>query len=102
MSAPRRHRRPRLAAPVAGNAGRVAQANTAVGYFLMSGLEAVAESLSLLHTVKQGSSAGLADPTLAAKDADPDADNSNLEGQTDWLVYYVYGLTEEEAGRSGG
>ena len=38
----------------------------------------------------------LADRILAAKAADPKADTSELEEQIDWLVYDLYGLTNEE------
>ena len=38
----------------------------------------------------------LVDEILDAKDADPDADTSELEWQIDGLVYDLYGLTEEE------
>ena len=38
----------------------------------------------------------LVDEILEAKDADPDADTSELEWQIDGLVYDLYGLTEEE------
>ena len=38
----------------------------------------------------------LVDEVLEAKDADPDADTSDLEWQIDGLVYDLYGLTEEE------
>ena len=38
----------------------------------------------------------LVDRILEAKAADPDADTSELEEQIDWLVYDLYGLTDEE------
>ncbi len=38
----------------------------------------------------------LVDQAIAAKDADPDADTSDLEREIDRLVYDLYGLTEEE------
>ena len=38
----------------------------------------------------------LVDQILDAKDADPDADTSDLEREIDRLVYDLYGLTEEE------
>ena len=38
----------------------------------------------------------LVDRILKAKVADPDADTSELEEQIDWLVYDLYGLTDEE------
>ncbi len=38
----------------------------------------------------------LVDRMLAAKAADADADTSELEEQIDWLVYDLYGLTNEE------
>ena len=38
----------------------------------------------------------LVDEILEAKDADPNADTSELEWQIDGLVYDLYGLTEEE------
>ena len=36
------------------------------------------------------------DHILAAKEANPDADTSELEAEIDRLVYDLYGLTEEE------
>ena len=38
----------------------------------------------------------LVDQILAAKQADPDADTSNLENEIDTLVYELYNLTEDE------
>ena len=38
----------------------------------------------------------LVDRVLDAKAADPNADTSELEEQIDWLVYDLYGLTDEE------
>ena len=38
----------------------------------------------------------LVDCILAAKAADPNADTSELEEEIDWLVYDLYGLTNEE------
>ena len=38
----------------------------------------------------------LADRVLAAKAADPKADTSELEEAIDWVVYDLYGLTNEE------
>ena len=38
----------------------------------------------------------LVDAILEAKDADPNADTSELEWEIDGLVYDLYGLTEEE------
>ena len=38
----------------------------------------------------------LVDQILDAKDANPDADTSDLEREIDQLVYDLYGLTEEE------
>ncbi len=47
----------------------------------------------------------LVDSILEAKAANPDADTSEQEEEIDWLVYELYGLTEEEAaaveGRAG-
>ena len=40
--------------------------------------------------------ARLVDRILGAKAADPNADTSRLEEQIDWLVYDLYGLTNEE------
>ena len=38
----------------------------------------------------------LADKIIAAKAADPDADTTDLEDSVDWLVFDLYGLTDEE------
>ena len=38
----------------------------------------------------------LVDSILAAKDADPSADTSELEAQIDRLCYTLYGLSDEE------
>ena len=38
----------------------------------------------------------LVNQILAAKSTDPDADTSELEEAIDWLVYELYGLTDEE------
>ena len=38
----------------------------------------------------------LVDEILDAKAADPDADTSELEEDIDWLVYDLYGLSDEE------
>ena len=38
----------------------------------------------------------LVDQILAAKDTNPDADVSELEKQIDQIVYFLYGLTDEE------
>ena len=38
----------------------------------------------------------LVDRILDAKAADPNTDTSELEEQIDWLVYDLYGLTDEE------
>ena len=38
----------------------------------------------------------LVDLILAAKAADPNADTAELEKAIDWLVYDLYGLTDEE------
>ncbi|HQO35736.1 MAG TPA: TaqI-like C-terminal specificity domain-containing protein, partial [bacterium] len=48
-------------------------------------------------TEKQETAAvSLVDRILAAKEHDPDADVSELEGEIDELVYQLYGLTKEE------
>ena len=44
----------------------------------------------------------LVDRILEAKDADPNADTSEMEEQIDWLVYDLYGLTDEERSALGG
>ena len=49
-----------------------------------------------LTAVKQGPFVTLVDHIFEAKAADPDADTSELEEQIDWLVYDLYGLTDEE------
>ena len=38
----------------------------------------------------------LVDTIIEAKDADTDTDTSDLEEEIDWLVYELYGLTDEE------
>ena len=40
----------------------------------------------------------LIDHVLTAKSADPAADTDEQEAEIDWLVYGLYGLTEEEIG----
>ena len=45
---------------------------------------------------EQGPFVLLVDCILEAKAANPDADTSELEEQIDWLVYDLYGLTDEE------
>ena len=49
-----------------------------------------------ISKAKQAPIVRLVDEVLEAKDADPDADTSELEWQIDGLVYDLYGLTEEE------
>ena len=49
-----------------------------------------------LSAAKQRPFVRLVDRILEAKDADPDPDTSELEEQIDWLVYDLYGLTDEE------
>ena len=45
---------------------------------------------------QQGPFVELVDGLLEAKAANPDADTSGLEEEIDWLVYELYGLTDEE------
>ena len=54
-----------------------------------------------LTAAKQRPYVRLMDRTLEAKDADPDADTSDLEDQIDWLVYDLYGLTDDERSAVG-
>ena len=49
-----------------------------------------------LTATKQRPFVRLVDRILEAKAADPNADTSELEEQIDWLVYDLYGLTDEE------
>ena len=49
-----------------------------------------------LSKAKQHPFVRLVDRILEAKTADPDADTSELEEQIDWLVYELYGLSDEE------
>ena len=49
-----------------------------------------------ITTAEQEPFINLVDQILKAKDADPDADTSQLECEIDRLVYDLYGLTEEE------
>ena len=50
----------------------------------------------MLSADEQSPFVRLVDRILEAKAADPDADTSELEEQIDWLVYDLYGLTDEE------
>ena len=76
--------------------GMSARADIAVGYFFMQGFEALAESLSQLYADEHRPFVRLLDCIFEAKNAEPDADASELEEQTDRLVYGLYSLTEEE------
>ena len=49
-----------------------------------------------LSAAKQQPFVRLVDHILEAKAADPNADTSEMEQQIDWLVYDLYGLTDEE------
>ena len=49
-----------------------------------------------LSAEEQGLFVRLVDRILEAKAADPNADTRKLEEQIDWLVYDLYGLTDED------
>ena len=49
-----------------------------------------------LSTARQRPLARLVDRILAAKTGDPSIDTSEMEEEIDWLVYDLYGLTNEE------
>ena len=49
-----------------------------------------------LSAAKQRPFVRLVDRILEAKDADPNTDTNELEEQINWLVYDLYGLTDEE------
>ena len=49
-----------------------------------------------ISAAEQRSFVGLVDEIIEAKAADPLADTSELEEEIDWLVYDLYGLTDEE------
>ena len=55
-----------------------------------------------LSAAKQRPLVRLVDRILEAKAPDPDADTSDLEEKIDWLVYDLYGLTDEEREAVGG
>ncbi len=50
-----------------------------------------------ISAAKQRPFIRLVDRILAAKAADPEADTGEIEEEIDWLVYKLYGLTEEES-----
>jgi hypothetical protein len=50
-----------------------------------------------VNAAKQRPFVRLVDRILAAKAADPNADTTASEAEIDWLVYALYGLTNEEA-----
>ena len=49
-----------------------------------------------ISAAKQCPFVRLVDKIIEAKSADPDADTTELEVEIDWLVYELYGLTNEE------
>ena len=55
-----------------------------------------------LTATKQRPFVRLVDHILEAKAADPDSDTSELEEQINWMVYELYGLTNEETAAVGG
>ena len=46
---------------------------------------------------EQASLIDLVNRILASKHINPSADTKGLEKEIDWLVYYLYGLTDEES-----